>query len=850
MKCLETPSGEIFVRVISEMDGKRFGPSLGLVRSFGSLCERTQFTEALVGNLAFVKFFPVAGLATALATTSWAQVAPPRLHYAPDRMYHLVRTVTALSVDAEHQKASGSVVATISMLRDGVKSVHFDTSADKVESVQLDGKQAKFTRSGGSLEIDVPAGKRNDVHRLTFQIEGRLFRWTNPTAEEPNRVGFCAEGQPAQPVGWAPPNDFSSTEIQMTVPAAWTVISNGTQISDTPSKGGRHTVVWRCDQPHAGYLNCLAVGPFDVYHDTWRGKPLIMTCPKGMGDRLATTFAPTKDVLSFFSDILGFPYPWPKYGQEIVYEHEGYAEEDVSATEYPIYWRQDGDFMSTPREGMGPSDWVIAHETAHQWFGDTVTCKDWNDTWLNEGMATFMEMMYTLHSRGQLESLRQYEAYSQRYFGASKSDFRPIATNYYSDSIGMGGWTTYMKGGTVLDSLRRQLGDDAFYHGLNRYLTRHQFSNVESNDLCEDLSEASGINLHPWFEQWIYKPGHPIIDWSWTYDAARKVAVVHVRQTQDTARGVPIYDVPTHVALIDANGLRRTPIHLNAADQTFEVAATTAPKAVVFDPDHEFVRELPTQPWAAGELPYIFLHAPNPTDVEMAMNRLLDASPTNEILNMIAGRLRQDTKPFPAIPNTARLAQLGSDVLHDFFLAETNHPNYDRRTQAVNGLARLATAKSDEKRLYQMLGDDQPYDVVAAALRGLATIDFPSIRAFAKTQAAKATFPNLRRAALEVLADHKEPGWDAAILETATEHHRPLVREVGLRALALLPHDDPRVAASLRSGLASRDSRIFADTIGLVGQLKAKALEPDLKRMKAQGQHAAEADVALKAIGS
>ena len=133
------------------------------------------------GNLAHVKSFLVAFLAIALSATSFAQIAPPHLHYAPDRNYHLVRTVTTLDVDAEHQKAKGSVIATISMLRDRVSTVHFDTNADQVSGVQVDGKAAKFTRSGGSLEIDVPAGKRGDAHRLDFRIEGRFFRWTSPT---------------------------------------------------------------------------------------------------------------------------------------------------------------------------------------------------------------------------------------------------------------------------------------------------------------------------------------------------------------------------------------------------------------------------------------------------------------------------------------------------------------------------------------------------------------------------------------------------------------------------------------------------------------------------------------------
>src|ERR1035438_10272132 len=128
------------------------------------------------------------------------------MHYAPDRTYHLMRTVTSLDVDADHQRASGSVVATISLLRDGVTSVHFDTAADQVSNVLIDGKPARFTHSGGGLEVDLSAGHRGNVHRLDFHIEGRFFRWTSPTAEEPARIGFCAEGLPAQPIGWAPPN--------------------------------------------------------------------------------------------------------------------------------------------------------------------------------------------------------------------------------------------------------------------------------------------------------------------------------------------------------------------------------------------------------------------------------------------------------------------------------------------------------------------------------------------------------------------------------------------------------------------------------------------------------------------
>jgi len=232
----------------------------------------------------------------------------------------------------------------------------------------------------------------------------------------------------------------------------------------------------------------------------------------------------------------------------------------------------------------------------------------------------------------------------------------------------------------------------------------------------------------------------------------------------------------------------------------------------------------------------------------LAMNRLLDATPTDDVLRMIADRLRKDVQPFPAIQDTSRLTKLANPALHEFFVAEIGHPNYTRRANAATGLARLATTPADRMRLRQLLGDDQPYEVVVAALRGLAALDFDSVREFTSKQAAGSPDAGLRRAALELMAEHKSAGWDTAILETATPHQRPLIREVGLRGLSLLPRGDERVVASLRSGIASRDPQVAGIAIGLVGRLKETALEPDLRQMLSQGKHTAEVEAALKAM--
>ncbi len=769
------------------------------------------------------------------------------LHYAPDRTYHLIHTNAAFDIDEKHEHATAEVIDTFSMLRDGVSTVHFDVDADRVWDVRIDGKPAHFVRTGG-IEVDVPTSRTGDRHTLDVKCEGRFFNWYRPTSEEPGKLGFWAEGMAATPVGWAAPNDFETSEIHITLPRAWTAISNGLQTSDTPVANDRHTVVWKMDYPHAGYLTSLAVGPFDIYRDSWHGKPLIMTAPKGLGKDLATTFAHTKDILSYYSNTLGVLYAWPKYAQTLVYNHP-YGEEDVSATIYPVYWG-DHPFESEPREGLIGTDWVIAHETAHHWFGDLVTCKDWSDTWLNEGMTTFMEMMYTRHSRGELESLREIESYSQRFFADSKRDFRPVATNFYSDSFGMGGWTTYLKGGSILMSLRKQLGDDAFFRGLNLYLERHKFSNVESNDLCEDMTAACGINLHPWFEQWVYKPGHPVIDWSWSYSPDKGQVSVHVRQTQDLTRGIPTYDVPTHLGIVNGDRLVRLPLHLNALDQTFTYPVTQAPDTVLFDPDHEFVREIPSMPWKPEEWLSVFTTAPNPTDRNYAMERLIASKPDDRVLQSIAAGLRRDLGKFPATIDTRRLAALNAPSLHDFWVAETTHPNPQRRADAATGLGGVAQGPEDLQRLHAMLADDQPHGVVLAALRALVSRDFDSVQTFAMTMAKTTLDQDLRAGALEIVSDHKAPGWTDAVFATAGEHNPTYVRVAGVRALGRVPADDPRLTDAVRSALHSGEDLVVDEAIRQAGNLKLKSVIPDLQQVRSRGHFAALVDSALGKIGS
>lgn len=771
------------------------------------------------------------------------------LQYAPNRTYHLVRASASYDVDAVKHRVSGTIINTFTMIESGARTVSFDTAVENISDVMIDSKPAKWTRNGNRLEVEVPDGPVGAKHVLSVKIEGEIFHWFNPTKADPNKAGFWAEGLTALPIAWAAPNDFTSTDIQATVPNEWTVVSNGIQVSDKPAGNGRHTVSWKMDQPHANYLTSVIAGPYDVYRDSWEGRPLIMTCPKGYGDRLKYAFSNTKDILTYYSSVLGVKYAWPKYAQTVIYDHP-YGEEDVNATIYPMYWGRNQPFLSlaNEREGQHPFDWVIAHETAHQWFGDLVTCKDWGHTWLNEGITTFMEMMYTRHYCGELESLREIESYSQRYFGESRRYRRPITTNFFSSQSD---YHTYYKGGTVMMSLRKMLGDAAFFRGLNRYLTRHYLGNVETNDLCEDMTDASGVNLHPWFDQWIYKPGHPVIEWNWAYNEAAKEVTVRVKQVQDTSDGTPIFDVPTHIGVVTSAGLKREVFHLNAADQSITFKVSASPKAVLFDPDHEFVREIPTMPWASQEFASVFQFAPNPVDRAYALDHLLDGNPAAETLQMIAQELRKDNLPYPALPDTSKLASLHRPELRSFWIEESKHANYQRRANAATGLAGVANATSDRELLHRLMQDDQPYAVVGAALKGLAKIDFESSKPLAEKWAKTSPGADLRAAALEVLAEAKSNGWIDAILDSASDKNITLIRCRGVEALVRIPRDDARLPDALRSALSSSEEPVVGSALRAATMLRIKAIIPDLEQLKkVRPGMAGEIEAAIKACAT
>ncbi len=298
-----------------------------------------------------------------------------------------------------------------------------------------------------------------------------------------------------------------------------------------------------------------------------------------------------------------------------------------------------------------------------------------------------------------------------------------MATFCYADASSLYDAHTYGKGEVVLHTLRRALGDEAFFAGLHHYLVKYRYQLVDSHDLCSAMTEGTGINLAAFFDQWVFRPGHPILDYTWHWDALEKEVVLTVGQTQATKDGTPIFDLDATVGLISGGGMTRVKVRLNQAEQVIHFKAASRPEALLLDPDHDFLREIPTLHWAAEELLPIFKYAPNAVDREESMNRILAESPPNTVVGEVAEGVRADKGHFPVLRDIKCLGELKREDLRPLFREQVTHPNFDRRAQAIQALGLLRKDETDNPILRGLINEKEPYAVVRAAVDALGNWD-------------------------------------------------------------------------------------------------------------------------------
>ncbi|MBI1311179.1 hypothetical protein GC176_07715 [bacterium] len=501
----------------------------------------------------------IAGLSSVLTVISFLQAAAGDeiLRVAADRQIDVQHIRLELDVDLVDRSVSGTATIdyrplksfTAEIALDAVGLEVLDTQAGIVSNVNATLHPVAFETSDSQLRLIDQRSVDVDTAPRPFAAAGQTGRlqiryrvrnphaglyFFGPTDSAPNvPLTVWSQGEPRGSRYWFPcldqPNERQTTELIVTAPAGFEVLSNGTLTSREAVRGSgpqRTRFHWKQDKPHATYLTSLVVGDFAVERDEWRGRPVSYYVPKDRAADLRRTFGRTTEMLEFFSERFGIEYPWDKYAQVVVEQFIWGGMENTSATTLYARTMHDERAMldSTP-------DWLIAHELGHQWWGDLVTCRNWSHLWLNEGFATYCEILWAEHKLGDDErDWRLFEKSQSARSGSAQT--RPIVDRTYPHPGSLFDVRAYPKGGWVLHMLRRRLGDEDFFNGLQRYGTVYAYQTAETTDLRRSFERLYGISLERFFYDWTERPGHPELLAETRSLPDQKAVEIRIEQTQ------------------------------------------------------------------------------------------------------------------------------------------------------------------------------------------------------------------------------------------------------------------------------------------------------------------------------
>ncbi len=508
-----------------------------------------------------------------------------------------------LSFDMENKVIHGMNEIKIRSLRNGLNSCLMDAGTNlTIKNVfNRTGSELYYKHEGDKLSIDF-LKSFNYGDTVFFVVEysgvdpedGRKIFY-DKTEQHPAMI--CGRNFPNKVRTWLPcydfPNDKATHEMIIHAPAGFKAVSNGILVSNDPDiDTGTSVWHWKMDLPHSTYLYVLAVAPYIVFTDSLNSLPVnYWVFPQDSLSALPA-FSRTPEIIRFFNELFDFKYPWAKCDQVMIPTMGG-ASESTTATLY-----SNSLIVNLDEKGLKDYsfDWIIAHETAHHWWGDIITLRTWSETWLNESFGTYCDYIWTNRTKGAHEGAIDLELKKDKYFNEVRTKYlRPIVFNRYENSLPGQNFDrhTYQKGALMLHLLRSILGDDLFFRTISYFLHKHAFEPVDTYDFMKAIKEVTGQNMDWFFEQFFFKPGHPVFEVSKKWNEADKTLLLKIVQTQDTIHGVPYaFSMPVNIGLYTSNEKAIKNLWLDEREEIFEFLLNEEPKMVKFDNDNILLKEL------------------------------------------------------------------------------------------------------------------------------------------------------------------------------------------------------------------------------------------------------------------
>ena len=736
---------------------------------------------------------------------------------------HAKRSVRSRDIDQEHirldlkfdwekQEAIGRATLTLAPFK-------------PMKSLTLDAAEMRITNVGRLPED--PAGRPTSLkydtkpHKLMVEL-GRDFQpgekirlvvdyivtkpkhglhFVLPDESEKDQPRMVwTQSEPEFAHFWYPCIDSSAdrltSEIVATVPEQYLTLSNGDLKSKKLNGDGTQTWHWSQAQPHVPYLFSIVAGEFDAFEQKWHDVPIISYVPKGQSALAARSFEKTPRMMDFFSRKIGLKYPWSKYTQICVDEYQWGGMEHTSATTLNMNTLHD------ERAHLDTSsDWLVAHELAHQWYGDLLTCKDWGEIWLNESFATFLESLWIEEDLGWDEATWSRHNSLDWYWREDKKYRRPIVSYQYDSPVNVFDSHAYPKGGRVLHMLRFVLGEEMFWKAIRNYTARNTHRSVETADFRIAIEEATGQGLNWFFDEWIYHGGHPEFHVDWRWDEVTQTVRVTVKQTQKVDAVTPLFRMPVELEIATRNAVLIRRLEVSKAEETFHFQIDRPPTRVCFDPRDWLLKTLDT-PKSKDEWLDQLSRDSHIMCRYRAAKEMADLNEDEDVLAALAIAVRDDR--FWAVRREAAksLGKFKGDVARRALLhaAQRDTKSFVRR----EALKSLGNFKHDDTKegLRRAIKADRSYYAVAEALKSLQKVDHDNCLP-EHIDATKLVSHQqvVLKAAIDGLVKLKNPQGGSQLAALLDQDNSPARRAVLIGGLARLKPDDAKVHKQLHAEL-------------------------------------------------
>ncbi|MBU0476223.1 MAG: T9SS type A sorting domain-containing protein [Bacteroidetes bacterium] len=510
------------------------------------------------------------------------------VQYPSDETIDVTYYKLDVALDYDSKKISGDITITAKSLKDSLKSIYLDLqNALTVHSITHNAKSVTFTHENNIINITLYKSYNiGEEFKLVLNYSGTPGSSGFGSFEFSSHNGYPAIWTLSEPYGasdWWPCKDTpadkaDSADIWITVDKSLIPISNGS-LEAIVDNGTTHTYKWHSQYPIAQYLISLAITNYELYTNEFiTGTDTMLVTHYNYPERLNSTrkndLDKTVDMLEVFTELYG-PYPFLK-------EKYGHAEFGWGGGMEHQTCTSMGNFGET----------IVAHELAHQWFGDKITCKDWHHIWLNEGFATYSESAY-------LESVYGYDRYQSNMAGEISAAKNASGSIWVQDISSVGqifsSSRSYAKGAVVLHMLRGIVGTETFYNIMRTYAadTTLAYGVAVTEDFQRVAEEISGLDLNYFFSEWIYGANYPkyIIGWNYT-DAGDGTYDVKVRIKQDVNSSPKFFSMPTELYFNTFDGDTTITVFNNAQEEYFYFKFNSMPHSFSFDPDNKIMKHI------------------------------------------------------------------------------------------------------------------------------------------------------------------------------------------------------------------------------------------------------------------